>query len=34
MDLVRALDDRAVAAAKNADAAKQELEHMQTMNKL
>ena len=34
MDLVRSLDKRAIAAAKAADVAKQELEHMRDMNKI
>ena len=34
MDLVRSLDKRAVAAAKAADVAKQELDHMRDMNKI
>ena len=34
MDTVRALDKRAIATAKNADEARKELEHLQTMNKI
>ena len=34
MDLIRSLDKRAIAAAKAADVAKQELEHMRDMNKI
>ena len=34
MDLVRSLDKRAIAAAKAADVAKQELDHMRDMNKI